>query len=254
MAVPMGSFTHSQLKHYSRALLLVHATRTPEDLASHLLKALRTIVAGDIAVVDWGGQIRMPVRTVYDPGDAIPGEINEAVHRHLADNPMYGRRHLVATSISDHLSVARWHRTALYAEAYDCVGQEDGLAIDIELGGKDFVSLNVTRGRRGYTDGERMALGLLGPHVREVYHRLQRQQRLLRQVVALPADTSPKPLSAREREVLLWVAEGRTNAQIADLLGIRPGTVKRHLENLYAKLAVANRMEAAIHCREQGYR
>ena len=52
-------------------------------------------------------------------------------------------------------------------------------------------------------------------------------------------------LTAREREVLLWLAGGKPNAEIAGLLGIRPGTVKRHLENLYAKLGVGNRTDAA---------
>lgn len=52
-------------------------------------------------------------------------------------------------------------------------------------------------------------------------------------------------LTPREREVGQWLCEGKTNEEIAIILGIRPGTVKRHLENLYAKLEVPNRMAAA---------
>lgn len=52
-------------------------------------------------------------------------------------------------------------------------------------------------------------------------------------------------LSRREAEVLAHVAEGRTNAEIARLLSVSPGTVKRHLEHVYAKLGVHRRTEAA---------
>jgi DNA-binding CsgD family transcriptional regulator len=52
------------------------------------------------------------------------------------------------------------------------------------------------------------------------------------------------PLTAREREVLIWVARGKTNAEIARLLWLAPGTVGKHLENVYAKLDVRTRTAA----------
>jgi DNA-binding CsgD family transcriptional regulator len=52
------------------------------------------------------------------------------------------------------------------------------------------------------------------------------------------------PLTAREREVLGWVARGKTNAEIAELLWLAPSTVRKHLENVYAKLGVSTRTAA----------
>ncbi|HEX7254670.1 MAG TPA: helix-turn-helix transcriptional regulator [Gaiellaceae bacterium] len=52
-------------------------------------------------------------------------------------------------------------------------------------------------------------------------------------------------LTARELEVLAWVARGKTNAQIAELLWLAPSTVRKHLENVYAKLGVNTRTAAA---------
>ncbi|QBB69984.1 LuxR family transcriptional regulator [Pseudolysobacter antarcticus] len=234
-------FTHKELQRFNRAVLAVHTSRTPDDFPLHLLQMLRCVVAADIAVVDWAGAVNIPVRTLYDPGDAISGDVNTAVHRHLDDNPMYGKRQLAASSISDHLTRRQWHRTALYGEAYAQVGQEDGLALDIPLGGAGFLSLNVTRGQRGFASSERLALSLLGPHVREVYRRLQGNVRLARALDLAHAGENAAKISARESDVLRWVTLGKSNAEIADLLGIRPGTVKRHLENLYAKLGVQSR-------------
>jgi DNA-binding CsgD family transcriptional regulator len=51
-------------------------------------------------------------------------------------------------------------------------------------------------------------------------------------------------LTAREREVLAWVARGKTNAEIAELLWLAPSTVRKHLENVYAKLGVNTRTAA----------
>jgi DNA-binding CsgD family transcriptional regulator len=58
-------------------------------------------------------------------------------------------------------------------------------------------------------------------------------------------------LTAREREILDLVAEGTTNAEIAERLWISPGTVRRHLENIYAKLGVHTRTAAATLFRER---
>lgn len=52
------------------------------------------------------------------------------------------------------------------------------------------------------------------------------------------------PLTARERDVLSWVARGKTNAEIAQLLWLAPSTVRKHLENVYAKLGVSTRTAA----------
>jgi DNA-binding CsgD family transcriptional regulator len=53
-------------------------------------------------------------------------------------------------------------------------------------------------------------------------------------------------LTRREDEVLRWVARGKSNREIADALSIAPGTVKKHLDHIYAKLGVTTRTEAAV--------
>jgi len=59
-----------------------------------------------------------------------------------------------------------------------------------------------------------------------------------------PAE-KPNPLTARELEILRWVAEGHTNARIARKLWVTEQTVKFHLSNIYKKLGVQNRTEAS---------
>jgi DNA-binding CsgD family transcriptional regulator len=57
----------------------------------------------------------------------------------------------------------------------------------------------------------------------------------------------PTTLSDREREVLLHLAAGRTNRQIAARLVVSPHTVARHVEHIYAKLGVTNRAAATTY-------
>lgn len=52
-------------------------------------------------------------------------------------------------------------------------------------------------------------------------------------------------LTARESEVLSWLSKGKTNRDIAQILGLSPRTIDKHLEQIYAKLGVENRTAAA---------
>ncbi len=52
-------------------------------------------------------------------------------------------------------------------------------------------------------------------------------------------------VTRREAEVLYWIAKGKTNRDIGDILGASPATVKKHLEHIYEKLGVETRNAAA---------
>ncbi len=60
-----------------------------------------------------------------------------------------------------------------------------------------------------------------------------------------PAALESLGLTPREAEILFWVAQGKTNPEIATILGIGLTTVKKHLESTFAKLGVENRTSAA---------
>lgn len=54
-----------------------------------------------------------------------------------------------------------------------------------------------------------------------------------------------RTLTTRQIEVLTWVARGKTNAEIARILNLKPKTVGKYLERIYPKLGVENRTAAA---------
>jgi DNA-binding response OmpR family regulator/DNA-binding CsgD family transcriptional regulator len=62
----------------------------------------------------------------------------------------------------------------------------------------------------------------------------------------IPAEFSKElGLTSREGEVLVWLSKGKSNRDIAQILGLSPRTVDKHLEQIYAKLGVENRTAAA---------
>jgi len=67
-----------------------------------------------------------------------------------------------------------------------------------------------------------------------------------------PQSQMVEPLSEREREVLQLIAEGLTNRQIAQKLFLSPNTIRVHASNIYAKLGVHNRTQAAAEARKLG--
>ncbi|WP_291684371.1 response regulator [Bradyrhizobium sp.] len=82
-------------------------------------------------------------------------------------------------------------------------------------------------------------MGKLGPN--EFLLRLAKESS-----ANLPAEFSSElGLTTREGEVLAWLSKGKTNRDIAQILGLSPRTVDKHLEQIYAKLGVENRTAAA---------
>lgn len=61
-------------------------------------------------------------------------------------------------------------------------------------------------------------------------------------------------LTAREKEIMSLVIQGKLNKEIADFLGISKNTVEKHLTSIYQKLEVRNRTEATLRFKSRNSR
>jgi DNA-binding response OmpR family regulator len=105
-----------------------------------------------------------------------------------------------------------------------------------EVGGIDYVTKPIRPAE---------VLARISTHVRNA--RMLNDARLSRDAATavVSADLSHYQLTPRELDVLAWIARGKTNRDIADILGMSPRTVNKHLEHIFVKLGVETRAAAA---------
>jgi two-component system response regulator DesR len=84
-------------------------------------------------------------------------------------------------------------------------------------------------------------------------HKVSLGQRVIAPELAEIAWVPASPLSERERAVLRLAEEGRSNKEIADSLGLSPGTVRNYLHEAAQKLDAVNRVEATRIARANGW-
>ncbi|HEY7262785.1 MAG TPA: LuxR C-terminal-related transcriptional regulator [Trebonia sp.] len=132
----------------------------------------------------------------------------------------------------DFYSDRQWHSTSLYTDYLGPCGIEKVMIMPLPGPPGTARRLAFFRGPGpSFTDKHRSAATLLQPHIADV----------LRQQARLAATRS---LTARQQELLQLVAAGHHNRAIARQLRLSPGTVRKHLENTFARLGVASRTEA----------
>ncbi len=106
-------------------------------------------------------------------------------------------------------------------------------------------SINVSRpfSSPDFTERDRTMLRLLTPHF---VNALRAAERITSRRDGAARPLSALGLSSREIEVGVWLARGRTNPEIASILGMHARTVEKHVERILIKLGVENRTAAAM--------
>jgi DNA-binding CsgD family transcriptional regulator len=217
---------------YRSVLEVVYAGGEVEDTVAFdepVLAALRRLVSCDVVTFhERSASARRVLVYSGEPVGRLTPEIR-AAHRRLKHQdpfrPADGPR-----TVTDFVRQRDYRRTELYQQVDRPLGVEHMLQLYIDPRASD-ARLEFDRSESDFGDRDRAVLELLVPHLRQRARRARRRSCLVH-------------LTPREREVLEHVAEGRTNAQIAWALEISPDTVRKHLENVYAKLGAHNRTGA----------
>ncbi len=143
--------------------------------------------------------------------------------------------------VADFYSVPEFHSTGMYCDVYRPQGFEHHIGLFLpEAPGPEaepgrIARLFLVRGPGSeFSERDRAILTLLRPHLHQAYLDAARRR-------------SPVPdLTPRQWELMRLIAGGSTNIQIARQLGLSEGTVRTHLENIYARLDVSNRTAAVM--------
>ena len=123
-----------------------------------------------------------------------------------------------------------------YLRDMEAAGLGDGLAFQVFGPGyrNGYVGLGFAEGRAPPTQDEILEFQVIAQAAHMRYCELN------------PAPLAAGNLSPRERQILRWIARGKSNATIADILHLSPHTVDTLVRRIFGKLGVADRTTAAI--------
>jgi DNA-binding CsgD family transcriptional regulator len=241
------ALTGSDYRGALDVLRIAHESDDAVPFSGNMLAALRRLIPSAIATSqEWDPSLGY--RVVVDGAARADFAPVWSLYEHVIDQDPFPARPQgprgrvapigVACRISDVLSLRQFRRLDLHAEICRPLGIDHVMKLFFAVGetGAGYIVLDSQR--RAFSDRDRAVLDVLAPHLALI----RKRHRLL-------ADPSPETLaaallSAREREILGLVASGMTNREIAAVLFIAPGTVRKHLDNVYAKLGVRSRAQA----------
>jgi DNA-binding NarL/FixJ family response regulator len=144
----------------------------------------------------------------------------------------------VAVRFSDRISQRAFRRTPVHDYFFRPFGLDHVVGARVALPTGQLIDFVCESGGRDFADPDVSLLERLRPYLGAILCRAQAG------ALALHL-RSTFALTRREAEVLALLTRGRSNRAIAATLFVSPGTVRKHLEHLYTKLAVKTRTEAA---------
>jgi DNA-binding CsgD family transcriptional regulator len=236
---------------------IAEGTAADGAFARHGLASLPRLVPCELATLSICDLASRHRSVTSDVPGAITARENAAFDRHFHDHPLVrahrGNPQARARRISDVVPVKDFRRSALYNDYYRPIRIEHAIAVPIDVQRDVLVGFVLNRSGRDFSDRERDRLEAIRPCLGNLY-RLARPSGGPRAAwgvsARIPQDHGAL-LTARECEVLHWLSGGKTDREIAGILGISPRTVHKHLQRMYEKLGVETRTAAVA--RALGY-
>lgn len=225
-----------------------------DEFRAGLLEALVRFIPSDWASLNDVGPDPADAASIVVP--EAPAELLALFPRLVHQNPIVC--HVAKTQdgrayrISDFITQEELHRLDLYREIYGPLGNtEYQIAFTLPHTPGRILGVALSRGAEDYTDAERDLLNRARPALIQIFRNAIEHEGLRRELAGLRTGsglTGPlreAGLTAREAEILRWVALGRSSRDIAASLTISDRTVGKHLERGFRKLGVTTRSAAA---------
>jgi DNA-binding CsgD family transcriptional regulator len=150
---------------------------------------------------------------------------------------------------SDFYTLEELFKTRLYQVAHAPVAHNPPhgwcrqLSVPVLLHPGLISSLNFVGHQEDFTERDREMLNIVRKHFKQAY---QNTEAATVRTTAISQPLMSFQLTFREAEIGLWLAEGKTNPEIAAILGLSPRTVEKHVEHILVKLGIENRTAAAV--------
>jgi len=280
-------FSRRELSLLAEHLDTLHQARTFAALMNSALDLLQPFFVADGCWVGFTEPTRRRHLSIRRPDSDALADFAEPYRKLAAESPMlkYWLRtgnHDRVLRRSDCCDPVAHRQTALYSEVDRPLGVNQHMGTWLRPGTGGHFEASLTReGRTDFSQRDVLRLGSLRRHIFRAYENvceLSRLQSLIHgppppelppgtvelQDTTLTAHVdpalSPAPsaapthLTPREREVLHWIVEGKTNVQIGIILGASWRTIRAHCQRIFQKLNVETRTTAAVRAMEMGFK
>lgn len=154
---------------------------------------------------------------------------------------------------SDFITARQFRDLDIFQECFRVLGMVHHAAVHVPTDDGRLLWFGVERARGGgFTERVRTLLSLGRQHLANA-RKLAFTRHQFRDTTKLdPSAFIRAGFTSRESEVIHWLTEGKTNVEIALLLGLRLQTVKGHLTALFNKTGIGNRLALTLHLLELG--
>ena len=224
-------------------------SRTVGAFINESLRCLEESFADSLVSFNRIDLARRTGAVAFRPYRAELDQAVDGVGRLLDEHPLYrwytSQPDWSPVRISDVMPWERFRQTRLLTELLAPVGACHMIAIMlIPPSSGQFVDFGTTRADPDFTDDELELCRSLQPCLVALYTSLT-----LAEHTSLRRETT---LTRREHAVLGYLADGLTAEAIARRMSTKPTTVRKHLQNIYAKLGTSDRLGAVIRGRDLG--
>jgi DNA-binding CsgD family transcriptional regulator len=234
----------------------VHAVGDMDTFARRAIAGIGALIPSDILTYNEIDTRQQRAYMVEHPAGVITASQVSTFERFAGQHPLI--RHYALTretrprKISDFLTLSEFRRLDLYQEFFREVAVNYQMAVTIPSSNSVVIGIALNRTTRDFSERDRAVLDVIRPHLAQSYRNAiertalrERTEAAERALWSAPA-ASLASLTSREQEVLVLVADGKTNGQIAGRLSLSPRTVQKHLEHIYDKVGVRTRTAAAM--------
>lgn len=230
----------------------IYAISEPEVFFREILVIIRKILSSELASYNEYDAVRRIKKVVNSSmdHDRVFRKHEAAIRKYLPTHPGFTVSSLnQCTILSDIIKQDAFKKTELYNEYYRHLNVESQMFTEFPSPHGMRSLMILSRNARNFTERERFMLGLIKPHIIGAYrnalelHRYREKVALFERGGDFPA-LRALGLTGREAVILGWAAKGKTNADIAMILGISRRTVEKHFERVFEKLGVETKIAA----------
>ena len=252
--------SRTDLDRFSAACLELYGPDLElQNYATHAVAFLRTLVDADMYCVGDMDKKAGTLGVDFSTLDAALPQLLDGFSRTMARYPLFNWDPTVNEGRpffrQDFYSRRQFRDLDVYRESFSLLDWNNHCAVHVPTDDSHVIFIGLERsGTVDYTERDRALLTLAQSQLSNARRLALARTRARKQRALDPRDFKRAGFSPRESEVLVWLTEGKTNAEMARLMGVSLQTVKFHLMSIFDKIGTGNRLAATLYALDLGER